>query len=112
PTPAELGARSNGAVLGLLKPRPAPAPAPLLDDVVHSEPNPEVADALRDLRRELARETGHSAFVIFPNAALDTLAARQPRTLADLVGLPGLGPKRIEAYGERIVDAINTALDG
>ncbi|MFC3834867.1 MULTISPECIES: DNA helicase RecQ [Deinococcus] len=112
PTPAELGARSNGAVLGLLKPRPAPAPAPLLDDVVRSEPNPEVADALRELRRELARETGHSAFVIFPNAALDTLAARQPRTLAELVGLPGLGPKRIEAYGERIVDAINTAIDG
>ncbi|WP_309571174.1 DNA helicase RecQ [Deinococcus sp.] len=112
PTPAELGARTNSAVLGLLKPRPSAAPAPLLDAPVLLEPSPEVADALRELRKVLARETGHSAFVIFPNAALDTLAARQPRTVGQLQGLPGLGPKRIEAYGERIVGAINMVLDG
>ncbi|GHF30646.1 ATP-dependent DNA helicase RecQ [Deinococcus metalli] len=112
PTPAELGARSNSAVLGLLRPRASVAPAPLLPEHSPEEPSPEVAEALRELRRELARETGHSAFVIFPNAALDALAARQPRTVAALQGLPGLGPKRIEAYGDRIVEAINTAIEG
>ncbi|THF88364.1 DNA helicase RecQ [Deinococcus sp. KSM4-11] len=111
PTPMELGARSNTAVLGLLKPRPAAPPAPLIDVPTTSEPDPAVADALRDLRKTLARETGLSAFVIFPNAALETLAARQPRSVAHLQGLPGLGPKRIEAYGDRIIEAINAVLD-
>lgn len=50
--------------------------------------------------------------MIFPNATLEALAVRQPRTLAELRGVPGLGEKRIEAYGERIVDAVLTALDG
>ncbi|WP_102125325.1 DNA helicase RecQ [Deinococcus planocerae] len=95
------------------EPRPAPLLAPSPQPTAHDpQPNPEVAETLRELRRELTRETGHSAFVIFPNATLEALATRQPRTLADLRGVPGLGEKRIEAYGERIVDAVLTALDG
>ncbi|MBB5232820.1 DNA helicase RecQ [Deinococcus budaensis] len=133
PTEAERGAAGNAAVLGLLRGSGAPVPAPpvrprpeappsarpaaLFPEAPQAAaptlpPNPEVAEALRELRKELCRETGLSAFVIFPNATLDALAARQPRTLAELRGLPGLGDKRIEAYGERIVDAVLTALDG
>lgn len=132
PTEAERGAAGNAAVLGLLRgasvspqarpvrPRPeAPPsarPAALFpqatSDTPHASPPPEVAEALRELRKELCRETGLSAFVIFPNATLDALAARQPRTLAELRGLPGMGEKRIEAYGDRIVDAVLTVLDG
>jgi ATP-dependent DNA helicase RecQ len=67
--------------------------------------------ALQELRRELARETGYAAYVVFPNATLTALATRLPRTMAELVGLPGLGAKRIEAYGESMLDAINTELD-
>jgi ATP-dependent DNA helicase RecQ len=32
--------------------------------------------------------------------------------VGELEGLPGMGPKRIENYGERIVDAVRTVLDG
>ncbi|EYB69819.1 DNA helicase RecQ [Deinococcus phoenicis] len=124
PNDAERGAAGNAAVLGVLRGsgqpaavRPPPPPSALFASSPHPaapdpQPHPEVAEALRELRRELTRETGRSAFVIFPNATLDALAARQPRTLAELQGLPGLGEKRIEAYGERIVDAVLTALDG
>ncbi|PNY80022.1 DNA helicase RecQ [Deinococcus koreensis] len=108
PAPAERGARENSVLLGLLKPKPTALP--LLDDAGAGEPHPGVAEALRELRRELSRESGHSAFVVFPNAALEALAARQPRSLEALQGVPGLGPKRIEAYGERIVQTINAAL--
>lgn len=69
-----------------------------------------VAVALGDLRRALARETGHAAYMVFPNATLTALAARLPRTMSDLEGISGLGPRRIEAYGERILEAIQTAL--
>ncbi|MEF2279982.1 DNA helicase RecQ [Deinococcus sp. YIM 134068] len=136
PTVAERGTAGNAAVLGVLRGggqispavttasaiKTAPAereasPTPLFSphatgDKPQASSNPEVAATLRELRRELSRETGHSAFVIFPNATLEALAARQPRTLDELRGLPGMGEKRIEAYGERIVDAVLTALDG
>ncbi len=69
-----------------------------------------VAAALSGVRRELARETGYGAYLIFPNATLTALAARQPRTMTALEGIPGLGPKRLQAYGERILEAITTAL--
>jgi ATP-dependent DNA helicase RecQ len=120
PTEAGRGAMGNAAVLGLLRGSgsapaisrpPSVSPAALFADA----PPPastEVAEALRELRKNLMRETGRSAFVVFPNATLEALVERQPRTLADLHGLPGLGEKRIEAYGNRIVDAVLTALDG
>ena len=73
-------------------------------------PEGPVAVALADVRRALARETGHAAYLVFPNATLTALAARLPRTMSDLVGIPGLGPRRIEQYGERILEAIQSAL--
>lgn len=116
-TPEARGVASNLAVLSVLKGRtPASdAPAvPLLPIAVpeHVEPRPDVLEALRELRQELMRETGHSAFVIYPNATLQALATRLPRTQDDLRNVPGLGEKRIQAYGERILDAIETVLDG
>ena len=113
--PAEQGARENTAILDRLRGR-AVAASPLLAAETGPPPNPDaapqVAEALRELRRELSRESGHSAFVVYPNAALEALAQAQPRTLGALRGVPGLGEKRIAAYGERIVDAVNTALEG
>ena len=92
---------------------PAPsAPAALFDEAVPPAPNTDLSEALRELRRELMKETGYSAYVVFTNATLEALAARQPRTLAELTEVPGLGDKRIETYGARILDAIDTVLDG
>jgi|GEM_PF-26760 len=75
-----------------------------------TEPHPEVVAALGALRRDLARKTGYAAYLIFPNATLTALATRVPRTMAELEGIQGLGPKRIEAYGEQIVEAIDAVL--
>ncbi|WP_394649257.1 DNA helicase RecQ [uncultured Deinococcus sp.] len=112
-TPAEQGARENTAILDRLRGRPLAA-SPLLAAEAGPPPNPDaapqVAEALRELRRELSRESGHSAYVVYPNSALEALAQAQPRTLGALRGVPGLGEKRIAAYGERIVNAVNTAL--
>lgn len=61
------------------------------------------AEKLRQLRKELAAQTGYSPFVVFPNATLDELAQRQPRRLSDLEDITGFGPKRVEAYGGAVV---------
>ncbi|MFC6659596.1 DNA helicase RecQ [Deinococcus multiflagellatus] len=106
----ERGARENSAVLGILKGRPVAAPPlpSLPADPARTEP---VAEALRELRKTLSRETGHSTFVVFPNATLQALAERQPRTLADLQDIPGFGPKRVDAYGEQVVAAVRDVLE-
>ncbi|MFC4455306.1 HRDC domain-containing protein [Deinococcus sonorensis] len=83
------------------------APVPSED----AQPDAAVMAALGDVRRVLARETGYAAYLVFPNASLAALATRKPRTMADLAGIPGLGPKRIDAYGERILAAVAAALD-
>jgi ATP-dependent DNA helicase RecQ len=90
------GARTHAAVPAV------PSPA--------SAVSASVTTALSEVRRELARETGYAAYLIFPNATLAALAERQPLTVADLEGTPGLGPKRIQAYGQRIVQAIASAI--
>jgi len=35
--------------------------------------------------------------------ALDALAAFRPRTLDELEGIEGIGPKKLEQYGEEIL---------
>lgn len=93
PAPAGEGAPESAP--------PAPgAPAPDSDS-----DTPRHA-ALRELRRELAREEGIPAYRVYPNRTLLELAARAPQTLAELAGIPGLGDTRRERYGERIVAAL------
>ncbi|ASN80783.1 DNA helicase RecQ [Deinococcus ficus] len=120
-TDAQRGTAANLAVLNVLRagraasasPAPGGPGAPLLSVSVPEPARQEaVTEALRALRQELCRETGHSPFVVLPNATLAALAERQPRTLEELRGLPGMGEKRIEAYGRRVVEAVSAALGG
>lgn len=110
----DSGVRKNSALLDLLARRePTDAPptnAPegrLFSGSESSAADSDVAERLRELRRRLAKEHGVSAFVVFPNATLEALAERQPQSLDELRGLPGLGEKRIETYGEQIVAALH-----
>ncbi|HEY1720255.1 MAG TPA: DNA helicase RecQ [Magnetospirillaceae bacterium] len=56
-------------------------------------------DALRAERSRLAREQGVPPYVIFHDTTLLALATHQPRNLADLLSIPGMGQKKIERYG-------------
>jgi ATP-dependent DNA helicase RecQ len=63
-------------------------------------------DALRALRRELAKEAGVPPYVVFHDAVLRDMAARRPGTLSELGALPGVGAKKLEAYGDAFLSAI------
>ena len=114
----EVGAKKNNALLDILSRKPADeAPAVLPEGRLfggsdENKPDSDVAERLRNLRRQLAKDNGISAFVVFPNATLDVLAERQPRSVDELRGLPGLGEKRIEAYGAQIVATIQRSTSG
>lgn len=69
--------------------------------------DPRVAESLRSLRSDLAREHSVPAYVIFSNRTLDELSALKPTTLDKLNGVHGIGPSRVEKYGDAIVAVIS-----
>jgi DNA helicase II / ATP-dependent DNA helicase PcrA len=67
---------------------------------------PPAFGALREWRLERAKADEVPAYVVFHNATLAEIAERQPRTLAELAGIPGVGPTKLERYGEDVLAAL------
>ncbi len=63
-------------------------------------------ERLRAWRAETARDHGVPAYVIFPDATLRAIAEIQPTSLQDLRGVTGIGAKKLEAYGDAILELV------
>ncbi|HEY5694013.1 MAG TPA: ATP-dependent DNA helicase UvrD2 [Gaiellaceae bacterium] len=59
--------------------------------------------ALREWRLARARADEVPAYVVFNDRTLAELAAREPRTLAELAAVPGIGPAKLERYGTELL---------
>ncbi|HEV2617227.1 MAG TPA: RecQ family ATP-dependent DNA helicase [Candidatus Acidoferrales bacterium] len=68
--------------------------------------NPEMREYLREWRRTVAKEQGVPAFVVMHDTSLDELCRAQPASLAELHLVRGFGDRKVELYGEQILDAI------
>ena len=66
-------------------------------------------DALVAWRRELARAAKVPAYVIFNDATLAAVAGSRPTTHRALLALPGIGPVKVERYGEAFLEALREA---
>jgi ATP-dependent DNA helicase RecQ len=69
-------------------------------------PDDPMFEALRGVRRELAKAQGVPPYVIFHDATLRELAAARPRTLREMGEVGGVGQRKLEAYGQAFLDAI------
>ena len=65
-----------------------------------------VFDKLRWWRMETARKHNVPAYVIFHDATMREIAKAQPSSLGQLRGVSGVGEKKLETYGEEIVELI------
>jgi len=63
-------------------------------------------DALRARRRELAQEQGVPPYVIFHDATLMAMMEARPHNLATMAELPGVGQRKLDAYGEAFLEVI------
>jgi DNA helicase II / ATP-dependent DNA helicase PcrA len=80
------------------RPRVAAAPEPALS------PEAEAREAaLRAWRLERSRRDKVPAYVVLPDRYLRGIAVAHPQTLQQLRALPGIGPTKLELYGEEIV---------
>jgi ATP-dependent DNA helicase RecQ len=94
---------------GLAKPRPSgslglsiPGARSATDDLRDTP----LFEALRDLRRQLADERGVPAYVVFNDATLLEMTAAMPTTDHEMLGVSGVGPTKLERYGDRFLDVI------
>ena len=69
--------------------------------------DPALFARLRAWRQEAARQAGQKAFYVFPDATLKRIAAARPQTLEDLGAVKGVGPRKIEQYGQDVLDTIH-----
>ena len=81
--------------------RAAAPPLPKRDRT-QLEQTPAV-QALREWRLARARADEVPAYVVFNDRTLAELAARTPRTLAELAAVPGIGPTKLERYGPELL---------
>ena len=67
-------------------------------------------EALRALRRDLAKEAGVPPYVIFHDATLREIATLRPTGLASLGGVSGVGERKLAAYGEAFLRVVREYL--
>ena len=63
-------------------------------------------DALRALRRDIAREAGVPPYVVFHDSVLREMAMARPADLAALGRIGGVGTRKLDAYGDRFLEVI------
>jgi DNA helicase-2/ATP-dependent DNA helicase PcrA len=63
--------------------------------------------ALREWRSETAKQAAVPAYVVLNDSELVGIAARQPTTLAELARCKGMGPVRLERWGDELLATLN-----
>ncbi len=71
----------------------------------------ELLAALVTWRRNLARGAGVPAYVIFHDRTLEAVAACRPRTRDELLAVEGIGPVKVERYGDAVLEIVGTSRD-
>jgi len=66
---------------------------------------------LKALRKRLADERNLPAYLVFSDATLQHMARFRPATAQHLLGISGVGPKKLESYGEVFLDLLRSRRD-
>lgn len=97
---ASLANRTEDYIIEITETGENSAPAAAVDA--------ELFAVLRRWRSERAEADGVAAYMIAHNATLTALAQIVPKTTAQLRGVPGFGPKKIEQYGPELIEILST----
>ncbi len=72
--------------------------------------DPVLYDALAAWRKQRAQSDAVPAYVVFHNATLAAIAGAKPRSIGELASVPGLGPTKIERYGDEVLAVVGQAV--
>ncbi len=68
-------------------------------------------EALRACRRELAEASGVPPYVIFHDSTLREMARIRPKSLRDMALVPGVGERKLEAYGDAFLGVVKARVE-
>ena len=80
---------------------PRKVPAPGIVSV-----NADLLAALKATRNRLAQEEAVPAYIVFSNATLSDMAAKEPRSMKDFLEVSGVGRVKASRYGEAFLETI------
>jgi DNA helicase-2/ATP-dependent DNA helicase PcrA len=66
-------------------------------------------ERLKAWRRDRARADGVPTYVVFHDRTLAEIADRRPRDWADLAGISGIGPAKLDRYADEILGLMGSA---
>jgi ATP-dependent DNA helicase RecQ len=66
----------------------------------------ELFDRLKAMRKTLATARNVPAYVVFNDATLMRIAEERPSSPEALLGIPGIGPKKLELYGDALLELV------
>ena len=69
----------------------------------------ELLENLRAWRLDKSREKKVPAYVVFSDNTLTAIAEQRPQDARGLVAINGIGPKKLEDYGEDVLIICKTA---
>ena len=65
-----------------------------------SDEDEALFQTLRDLRKDLADRQGVPAYIVFSDRVLREMVDRHPRSPGEMLDVSGVGPAKLERYGE------------
>jgi ATP-dependent DNA helicase RecQ len=66
----------------------------------------ELLERLKAMRKSLAVARGVPAYVVFNDATLMRIAEERPSSPDALLGISGIGPKKLELYGDALLELV------
>jgi len=69
-------------------------------------------ESLRALRLEISKEQNVPPYAVFADRTLQEMVRHRPRRVEELLGISGVGRMKLQAYGERFVEALCRHEDG
>ena len=76
-----------------------------------SDADSEVFETLRSWRAEVARELQTPAYIVFSDATLMAVAESMPTSVEELLGISGIGPVKVERFGEELLAVVRTCAE-
>jgi ATP-dependent DNA helicase RecQ len=118
-TPRFRDVMNGQASLTMMLPKEPKVPEPKVPDPSLpelSQPLAEAAgagdellfDKLRVLRKELSQAAAVPAYIVFSDASLRDMSRKQPQNREQFLGISGVGPAKLEKYGESFIALIRS----
>jgi len=98
PPPRRALVAANGAA-------PDRAQRPTRSRLDAAERSP-LSNALRAWRTARARTDAVAPFIVFHDSTIEAIAERRPRSMAELRRVPGVGPMKLDRYGDEIIGVV------